>query len=94
MGSGKILRYDIDKHGIENFYKKTLQVFDTAEEMSSWMEKSHTTETTERYDRDEHNGENNSQYGTIWITNEVESKKIKKDEKTPDGWRRGRKRKV
>lgn len=37
------------------------------------------------------NGDKNSQFGTMWITNEVESKKIKKDELVPDGWHRGRK---
>jgi len=36
-------------------------------------------------------GENNSQFGTCWITNEVESKKIYKGELIPKGWRLGRK---
>lgn len=36
-------------------------------------------------------GPNNSQFGTIWITNGKESKKIKKDEEIPIGWIRGRK---
>jgi hypothetical protein len=35
-------------------------------------------------------GERNSQFGTMWITNEKENKKIKKDEPIPEGWRRGR----
>jgi hypothetical protein len=35
-------------------------------------------------------GANNSQFGTMWITNEVENKKIKKDAITPEGWRKGR----
>ena len=33
----------------------------------------------------------NSQYGTMWINNGIECKKIKKDEPIPDGWNRGRK---
>ena len=33
MGSGKYLRYAQKKHGIENFEKKILHIFDTAEEM-------------------------------------------------------------
>ena len=37
-----------------------------------------------------HEGQKNSQYGTIWITNEKENKKIKKDENIPNFWRRGR----
>jgi hypothetical protein len=35
-------------------------------------------------------GDKNSQSGTIWITNEIESKKIKKIDPIPDGWRKGR----
>lgn len=36
-------------------------------------------------------GEKNSQYGTHWITNGVENKKIKKDVEIPNGWYKGRK---
>ncbi len=35
-------------------------------------------------------GEANSQFGTCWITNELENKKIKKDSLIPEGWRLGR----
>ena len=35
-------------------------------------------------------GTTNSQYGTRWITNDIENKKIKKYEPTPEGWRDGR----
>jgi hypothetical protein len=35
-------------------------------------------------------GELNSQYGTIWICNGVEAKKIKSSQSIPDGWVRGR----
>ena len=38
-------------------------------------------------------GEINSQYGTIWITNDVDSIKIKNTDPIPEGWRRGRKMK-
>lgn len=34
--------------------------------------------------------ENNSQFGTMWITNEQENRKIKKDDAIPEGWRKGR----
>ena len=36
-------------------------------------------------------GEGNSQFGTCWITNGTENKKIKKTEKLPKGWEFGRK---
>lgn len=35
-------------------------------------------------------GSENSQFGTCWITNEKENKKIKKGDLIPDGWRLGR----
>ena len=38
-------------------------------------------------------GKNNSQYGLQWITNGLESKKIRKDDLIPEGWRKGRKMK-
>jgi hypothetical protein len=34
--------------------------------------------------------EKNSQFGTMWITNGTENKKIKKDEIIPEGWLKGR----
>jgi len=36
-------------------------------------------------------GHTNSQYGTCWITDEVQNKKIYKDDPIPEGWRLGRK---
>lgn len=36
-------------------------------------------------------GTKNSQYGTMWITNEIESKKINVGDSVPVGWRKGRK---
>ena len=36
-------------------------------------------------------GHRNSQYGTMWVTNEVESQKIRKGDPIPSGWRPGRK---
>jgi hypothetical protein len=35
--------------------------------------------------------ETNSQYGTMWITNGTENKKIKKEDVIPEGWYKGRK---
>lgn len=35
-------------------------------------------------------GSKNSQYGTMWITNEVSNQKISKDDPIPNGWRKGR----
>lgn len=35
-------------------------------------------------------GSKNSQFGTMWITNNLENKKIKKTDPIPEQWRRGR----
>ena len=35
-------------------------------------------------------GERNSQYGTMWITNDRENNKIKRTDPIPEGWRKGR----
>jgi hypothetical protein len=45
----------------------------------------------ETYDKINHQvGTKNSQYGTIWVTNDLENKKIRKNEVIPEGWRQGR----
>ena len=54
--------------------------------------KIHSKETKSKMS-DAHSGKNNSQYGLQWITNGLESKKIRKDDLIPDGWRKGRKMK-
>jgi hypothetical protein len=36
-------------------------------------------------------GEKNSQFGTMWITNGVANRKIKKTSTLPEGWKKGRK---
>ena len=35
-------------------------------------------------------GTGNSQYGTMWITNELENKKVNRNSTIPDGWKKGR----
>lgn len=56
--------------------------------------KKHTPETIEKMKeskKDQGKGSTNSQYGTCWITNEVENKKIYKGDSIPQGWKLGRK---
>ena len=60
----------------------------------SFAGKSHTNETILKMKNSREGkgiGCNNSQYGTCWITNEIESKKILKGDSIPEGWRLGRK---
>ena len=35
-------------------------------------------------------GEKNSQFGTCWITDGFENKKVKKEDAIPEGWKLGR----
>jgi len=37
-------------------------------------------------------GQSNSQFGTMWITNNVSDRKIQKNTQVPDGWHKGRKK--
>ena len=49
----------------------------------------HTFETKQKMSLS-HKNELNSQYGTMWITNGVENKKMKKDDVILYGWHKGR----
>jgi len=69
--------------------------FSNISEHYSWVGKKHKAETIERMknvriERNLGKGTSNSQYGTRWITNEVENKKIHKGDSIPEGWRLGR----
>lgn len=59
-----------------------------------WTGKKHSEETKRKIggaNKLNHSGHLNSQYGTMWITNGTENKKIKKEDKIPDDWYKGRK---
>lgn len=64
----------------------------------SWVGKKHTSEAIQKM-KDSHkglqDGEKNSQFGTCWITNGSEARKIKKDDLQSwlnKGWRKGRRK--
>lgn len=55
--------------------------------------RTHSDETKRKMSETKHGtgiGSNNSQFGTMWITNGSENKKIKKDIEIPIGWYKGR----
>lgn len=59
----------------------------------NWKGKKHTKQTKIKISKSNYQkqkGEKNSQFGTCWITNGKENKKIKKDEQIPIGWSKGR----
>ena len=59
-----------------------------------WTGRHHSEETKAkmRVSRYDGHGKNNSQFGTMWICNDLtkENKKILKTDPIPDGWRKGR----
>jgi hypothetical protein len=60
----------------------------------NWTGKKHSEETKNKMSeqrKNTGNGDKNSQFGTKWITNGLENKKIKKHDSVPDGWEYGRK---
>lgn len=55
--------------------------------------KTHTEETKHKISlskKGKNKGEGNSQYGTIWITNGFQNRKINSSDKIPLGWQKGR----
>ena len=52
--------------------------------------KKHSEDTKQKMRKTKNNGNSNSQFGSCWITNGKENKKIKKEDKIPNGWKLGR----
>ena len=60
-----------------------------------WWGRKHSEESKKKMSlsaQGKQDGQKNSQFGTMWITNEMEDKKIKKTDLIPNGWRKGRKK--
>jgi hypothetical protein len=81
----------------EKFKEKISSIHSVAHagEKNGFYGKTHTDEHREKMRNvmKKHKGENNSQYGTCWITKDFENKKIKKDELQiwlDKGWIKGR----
>ncbi len=63
------------------------------ENPNGWVGRRHTKESKKKIGvitSKAQKGSGNSQYGTMWITNELENKKVPKDSDIPDGFRKGR----
>lgn len=65
----------------------------TEKRRTGFKDKRHTQKWKENHSKimkERASGKNNSQFGTMWITNGQESRKIKKDQDIPAGWKKGR----
>lgn len=57
---------------------------------STFLGNKHTEETKNKMRKSKNVGIDNSQYGTYWITNGIQNKKLKKSDFIPIGWYKGR----
>jgi hypothetical protein len=77
----------IKRASLPNAYEISIKGLETKRnngfDFRTWLGKKHTLETIEKMkvsSKGKHVGKNNSQYGTCWITNGQENKKIKKED--------------
>ena len=85
MSTGMKRKYKSDVH----FYKKQSEML-----KKIWPGRKHKDETKQKMSlsaQGKQDGEKNSQFGSMWITNGTENKKIMKTDLIPKGWIRGRK---
>jgi hypothetical protein len=74
---------EISKIGIETYRRKYPK--------SAFYGKTHSEETKQKMRKPKNQGSKNPQFGTMWITNGKENKKIKKEvDIIPEGWYKGR----
>lgn len=81
------------KDNPEKISKRLKFLYESGQIIPSFQGKNHSSESILKMKnsaKGKHEGEKNSQYGTIWITNGTENKKIKNSEDIPENWRRGR----
>ena len=78
----------------QKYRRKVVEGFMKIQHLSKgFLNKKHTEETKKKMSesaKGKQKGSKNSQYGTMWITNGEKSKKIKKFDSVPIGWRQGR----
>ena len=85
--------WQTDSEWVSNISKKkSLSLKETFKDGHHWQGKQHSEETKQKMRKPKNQGDKNSQFGTMWITNGQENKKIKKDiDIIPEGWYKGRK---
>jgi len=82
------------KNNSEKISIKLKSLYKSGELIPTFKDRNHSIETILKMKdsaKGKHKGEKNSQFGTIWITNGTENKKIKNTDPIPENWGRGRK---
>jgi hypothetical protein len=97
---GDQARHNLIKLNSNEYYQQKLRAIKLATEArilkypnGTRLGKPHTDEAKRRIGKansDSQSGTRNSQYGTMWITNGTENKKVKKTDPITDGWYAGR----
>ena len=84
---------ETSRRNMKRLWKEQPHIFDNFQ--YDWTGKTHKQSTIEKmketHAKNGHQqGSTNSQYGKMWITNDVSSTRIMKNEVIPEGWRKGR----
>ena len=82
------------KEWITKISKSMKLLIESGEFVSGFQGKTHSDRSKEKISQKSkihQSGEGNSQFGTMWITDGSQSKKIKNIDQIPEGWSRGRK---
>lgn len=81
------------RESVKSNLKKATEISMRNNPNGTWYGKCHTDETKNKMSKShsgKHEGNKNSQFGTCWITNGADNKKISKLEPIPIGWKPGR----
>ena len=93
LATNKVL-HDRLQNDLEYRIKVSKSISESLKGRTLWLGKSHSDETKRKIGESnsiKQIGNLNSQYGTCWITNGIENKKIKLADELPQGWSYGRK---
>ena len=86
-------KYDWRSYSIKANLKRSELIKSGELDPVGFSGRKHSEETKKKMSKPKNVGASNSQFGTMWITNGQENKKIKKDvDIIPEGWYKGRKK--
>lgn len=83
-------RWDEHKRNLSKLMRKRCEKKDYINPFSGKKHNKKTKKIISLKNKINQSGSKNSQYGTMWITNGIENKKILKESIIPEGWNKGR----